>query len=128
MQVAQWIRMGLTVFVIGLGSAVWAHGALTPAHGGKMVESHGQVLELAVREKTVDLYLTDHENRPAAVDGATGKVVFLVHGKKLESLLKFAGDNRLSGESPETVAGFESAVITVERGGNTLSARISARQ
>ena len=125
MHVARWIRTGLAVFVVGMGNA-WAHGVLTPAHGGKMVESHGQVLELAVREKTVDLYLTDHDNHPASANGALGKVVFLVNGKKVEAALRPAGDNRLSGEALATVAGFESAVITVERSGKSLSARISA--
>ncbi|MBF0400131.1 MAG: hypothetical protein HQL90_05135 [Magnetococcales bacterium] len=126
MRVARWnICTGLMVFVIGLGNG-WTHGEPTPAHGGKMAESHGQVLELAIRKKTVDLYLTDHEGHPASADGATGKVVFLMHGKKLETALKPAGDNRLSGEALAEVSGFESAVITVERGGNSLSARISA--
>ncbi|MEO5341587.1 MAG: hypothetical protein H7837_13910 [Magnetococcus sp. MYC-9] len=125
---ARWICTGWTVFGIALGGVAWAHGDLAPAHGGRMVESRGQVLELAVREKTVDLYLTDHEGRPAGVDGAAGKVLFLVHGKKVETLLKPAGENRLSGEASTEVTGFESAVIHVEKGGQSLSGRISAQR
>ncbi|MBF0097413.1 MAG: hypothetical protein HQM04_09540 [Magnetococcales bacterium] len=127
MQVRQWIRTALTVFVIGLGNTAWAHGDLTPAHGGKMVESHGQVLELTVRGKVVDIYFTNHEGHPEPTDGATGKVVFLLQGKKLETVLKPSGDNRLSGEAAAEVTSFDSAVITVKRDGNSLSARISAR-
>lgn len=126
MHVVRWIQTGLALFMIGMGSAL-ADGVLMPTHGGKMVESNGQRLELVVQENTVELYLTRHDNTPTSADGATGKVVFLVDGKKLETLLKSAGDNRLSGEIPETVAGFASAVITVEKGGQILSGRISAR-
>ncbi|MBF0143617.1 MAG: hypothetical protein HQL57_07835 [Magnetococcales bacterium] len=123
--VTQKIRAGLAVLVIGMGSAR-ADGVLTPAHGGKMVESHGQRLELTVRESTVDLFLADHGNQPISAMGATGKVVFLVNGKRVETAINPAGENRLSGNAPEAVTGFSSAVITVERDGKPLSARISA--
>ncbi|MEO5348365.1 MAG: hypothetical protein H7836_01790 [Magnetococcus sp. YQC-3] len=122
----RWVQTGWAVCVIGMGSAL-ADGVLTPAHGGKIVESSGQRLELVVQENKVELYLTGHDDTPTASDGASGKVLFLAGGKKIETALKPAGNNRLVGEAPTLVAGFESAVILVEKGGKTLSARISAR-
>ena len=126
MHVVRWIQTGLAMVMIGMGS-VLADGVLTPTHGGKMVESNGQRLELVVQENKVELYLTGHDNTPTSSAGVSGKVVFLANGKKMESALKAAGDNRLVGEAPTVVTGFESAVILVKKDGKTLSARISTR-
>ncbi|MBF0180014.1 MAG: hypothetical protein HQM03_08325 [Magnetococcales bacterium] len=120
-RVARW----LAVTVMLTGSAL-ADGRLTPAHGGVMAESQGHRLELVARAQTAELYLTDHNDKALSAEGASGKVVAMVNGKKVQAVLQPAGDNRLRGEAAEVIAGFESAVITVERGGQRLSARIAA--
>lgn len=125
MTAPRWMRMAMAVFVIGIGAA-HADGPLTPAHGGHMVENHGQRLELVIQGQTADLYLTDHDNHPVPTEGTTGKVVLLVNGKTVQAALKPAGGNQLRGEVTGAIAAFESAVITVDRGGKSLSARIAA--
>lgn len=126
MTTLRWMCTALAVVVFGIGAAQ-ADGLLTPIHGGRMAESHGQRLELVIQGETAALYLTDHDNRPVSSDGMTGKVVLLVNGQKVEVGLQPAGANQLRGEVAHPIAAFESAVITVmRRGGNSLSARIAA--
>ncbi|MBF0134097.1 MAG: hypothetical protein HQL75_16115 [Magnetococcales bacterium] len=108
--------------------SLWADGILTAAHGGRMVEAHGSRLELVVAADKVDLYVTDHGDKPVAVHGASAKVTFLVGGKKEEVALMAVGDNLLS--SQKTVAGGDkaAAVITVQGLPKPISARIPAQK
>lgn len=106
--------------------SVWAHGSLVPQHGGRMVEGDGGRLELVTKETKVDLYVTDHDDKPVVVTGASAKVVFLVAGKKVEAVLQVVEGNLLSGTTQTPVGEPFSAVITVSGLAKLISARLSA--
>lgn len=106
-----------------LAGAAAADGALTPAHGGRMVEAAGYRLELVTGAGQVALYVTDHGDKPVAVDKAHGKVTVLAGPGKVEIALAPAGGNRLAGEG--AVAG-DAAVIAVEGLDKRIAARLAA--
>ena len=108
--------------------SVMADGALTPKHGGRMVEANGSRLELVVAADKVDLYVTDHGNQPVAVHGASAKVVFLAGGKKEEVALAAAGDNLLSSQNAVAGGDKAAAVVTVQGLPKPISARLPAQK
>ncbi|MBF0434767.1 MAG: hypothetical protein HQL77_05260 [Magnetococcales bacterium] len=110
-----------------LSWSAWAHGSLAPQHGGRMVEAEGGRLELVAKDTKVDLYVTDHDDKPIAVAGASAKVVILAGGKKLEVALQGADGNLLSGTTQTPVGDAFSAVITVSGLAKPISARLPAQ-
>lgn len=108
-----------------LAGSLQADGVLKPAHGGRMAEVAGHRLELVATEGRVDLYLTDHADRPLAVDKATGKATLLGEKGKVEIPLAPAGGNRLSGQG---TAGSGAVILQVEGLDKRLSARLPASQ
>ncbi|CAK0761030.1 hypothetical protein WCLP8_3270004 [uncultured Gammaproteobacteria bacterium] len=76
--------------------------------------------------KAITILISLLLSQAVSSDGASGKVVLLSGGQKVEIPLKPAGTNRLSGSG--SVAGGDkvSAVVTVERVGGSLSVRIPA--
>lgn len=114
------------VLAVGL---VWADGVLKPAHGGRMVEVAKHRLELATTASGLVLYVTDHDNRPVALDKASGSVTWLGASGKVVIPLTPAGENRLEG--PGDTSGWEkaAAIITVEgASAQRLTARLPAGQ
>lgn len=103
-----------------------ADGVLTPKHGGRMVEAEGSRLELVVTGDKVDLYMTDHGGNPLAVAGASGKVLFLTGGQKVEVLLQAAGSNLLTGTAKISDGEKIAAVMTVEGLPKRITARLPA--
>lgn len=100
-----------------------ADGTLSPQHGGRMTEADGNRLELVVSDNKIDLYLTDHGNRPVTVTGALAKAVLIIAGKKTEVVLQPTSGNLLTGTANLAGGSKAAAVITIEG----LSKRITAR-
>ncbi|HAT49123.1 MAG: hypothetical protein HQL07_04875 [Nitrospirae bacterium] len=108
--------------------SLWADGTLTPAHGGRMAEANGSRLELVVAADKIDLYVTDHGDKPVAVHGASAKVTFLVGGKKEEVALVAVSDNLLSGQKAVAGGDKAAAVVTVQGLPKPISARLPAQK
>lgn len=104
----------------------FAHGDIHADHGGQAVEADGRKLELVVADGKIDVYVSDHDDKPLAAKDMTGKAVLLAAGKKLEVPLAPAGGNRLSGAAQVAAGTKASAIVTVEEGGKKLSARFAA--
>lgn len=81
------------------------------------------MLELVVGDGIVELYLSDHGNRPLAVEAAEGKAILLVDGKKLDVPLNPAGANRLSGRGPVTATAKGTVIVSVRIDGKTITGR-----
>ncbi|MBF0625746.1 MAG: hypothetical protein HQL82_13180 [Magnetococcales bacterium] len=107
------------------GSA-WAHGTAEASHGGRMAEAGGYRLELTATDQGVDLYVTDHDNRPVALDQAGGRVTLLTGGDKVKIALAPTAGNRLSHAGPVAGANAAAAVIVVEGLPQPVSARLPA--
>ncbi|MBF0427749.1 MAG: hypothetical protein HQL94_02400 [Magnetococcales bacterium] len=120
MKTFKWILMTLMLFA---GNAL-ADGVLKPAHGGRMVEAEGYRLELLISDIHLDLYVTDHDNHPVAVDKAMGKVTLLTPQGKVESTLSPVGGNQLAANGQFTNGNKSAAVIAVDGLKKRLTARL----
>ncbi|MBF0213838.1 MAG: hypothetical protein HQM00_09800 [Magnetococcales bacterium] len=112
------------VCLFAFGSVALADGTLTPKHGGRMAETEGSRLELVVTGDTIDLYVTDHGDKPVVVAKASAKVVLLNQGQKMEVTLQPVTGNQLSGTAKVSGGEHATAVVTVEGLPKRLSARI----
>lgn len=120
--------MFVSLMLVGLLApswSLWAHGGLTPAHGGRMAETTGYRLELVVLVDRVDVYLTNHEDKAVVVEKTKGKVTLLLLEGKVEIPLSGVDGNHLSGG--KTVAGGSdaAAVVVIEGLEKTITARWS---
>ncbi|MBF0136178.1 MAG: hypothetical protein H7833_13975 [Magnetococcus sp. DMHC-1] len=120
--------LSATLLATILVRPVWGDGVLEPVHGGRMVEAAGHRLELVTNQDRVDLYVTDHGNKPVVVDRASGKVIFLAGQEKKDIALAPAGDNRLTGNGKIPAGGQVAVVITVEGLAKRITARLPAGQ
>ena len=78
--------------------ATFAHDQLG-AHGGRIADLgmfHG---ELVIKEKLVDLYVTDGAEQPVPVAGYMGMAILVAGGKTERVILEPAENNRLTGTS-----------------------------
>lgn len=118
-------RLVAMISLMGIWS-VWADGVLQPVHGGRMAEAAGYRLEMVATNDRLDLYVTNHDNQPVAVDKATGKIVLMAAQGKVEVPLSPAGENRLSGTGDATTGAHGAAVIAVEGLPKRITARLAA--
>lgn len=89
----------LNVLLISLGSLLFnasalAHGDETPQHGGVVKVEHEMIFELVRSDSGVEVYLRDH-GKPYPTEKLTGNVIVLVAGKKSDSALAPAGENKM---------------------------------
>jgi hypothetical protein len=105
-----------------------AHGEIRAQHGGQVVEVQGQRLELVVDGGTVDVYVTDHDDRPVPTGDMTGKATLLIDRQKAEVALRPAGGNRLTGTDPAVTGNPSTAIVVWTTGGKTATARFVAGQ
>ncbi|MBF0627301.1 MAG: hypothetical protein HQL91_03680 [Magnetococcales bacterium] len=114
-------RLLLLLTLLLCSPRLHADGVLKPVHGGRMVEADGYRLELVSGNGPLELYVTDHDNRPVAVKNAKAKVTWMGEtGKKELSLIPTEG-NRLTGDGAD--GGQRAAVIAIDG----LAKRITAR-
>ncbi len=87
-----------------------------PLHGGIVVEASDIDFELVARADVITLYVRDH-GKPAATQGATGKLTLLSGADKAEAVLAPAGDNKLEAKGSFKVAPGTKLVATVTLAG-----------
>lgn len=87
-----------------------------PLHGGIVVEASDIDFELVAKADVVTVYVRDH-GKPAATQGATGKVTLLTGAEKSEAALAPAGDNKLEAKGSFKVGSGTKVVATVTLAG-----------
>lgn len=94
-----------------------------PLHGGVVTEVRDVDYELVVQPAAAQLYLRDH-GKQVNVSNTKAKLTLLTGSQKQEVQLTPAADgSRLEGSGTFAAAKGTKAVVQVERGGNTASAR-----
>ena len=94
-----------------------------PLHGGVVVEVKDMDYELVAKATVIQLYLRDH-GKQVNVSNTKAKLTLLTGSQKQEVQLTPAADgSRLEGSGTFAAAKGTKAVVQVERGGNTASAR-----
>ncbi len=91
-----------------LTTTAWAHDP-KPQHGGRTADAGDHHVELVTKADAVDLYLTDHDNKPIKAVGYKGVAILVADGKSQRIVLEPAGESRLSvkatGNLPNTPKG-----------------------
>ncbi|HEX8416949.1 MAG TPA: hypothetical protein VF641_05030 [Methylobacterium sp.] len=118
------MRTRAAVFAgILLMTSAAAAGEANPRHGGRLVDAGAYHVELVAKATAVDVYVSDHDDRPVALAGFKGTAILVVDGKPARIALEPAGTNRLSGASAIALTGkVKGAVRITTPGGTTVSA------
>jgi hypothetical protein len=105
-----------------LSSPVWPHSEtalskMVPPHGGLLAAAGPYHLELVLKPDRVQVFVTDHLDRPISIQGVTaGSAILRIKGKSVRVPLQVAGD-RLEGPAaiPPNVS--ITAAVTLTIGG-----------
>ena len=114
MKLGTWIAAA-TLAVAGhaLAATDHDHGTVEkPKHGGMMVKASDLDFELVAKAELITLYVVDH-GKPAATQGASGKLTLLSGTQKTEAQLAPAGDNALEAKGNFKVGAGTKLVATV---------------
>jgi len=76
-----------------------AHEVLKGPHGGRVVEAGTHHIELVVNSMTVDVFVTDANDKVIPIAGYKG-IAILTVGGRAQRIDLTAKDDRLSGTSP----------------------------
>lgn len=94
-----------TLLLAGLAQA---HETTGP-NGGRVVDAGDLHVELVPKGKSVDVFVTDANDKPLPVDGYKGTAVLVIDGKPQRIQLAPASANRLTGAAaidiPKTARG-----------------------
>ena len=122
--------------VFGLSLAcsplVWAHSeealmAMTAPHGGMLAMSGAYHLELLLKPKVVQLYVTDHAMKPSNIKGTSGEATLMIGGKAQKIPLTLSGDH-LEGPATIPANAAVTTVVKVRIGGKDEGARYSTAE
>ncbi|OAN55965.1 hypothetical protein A6A04_10405 [Paramagnetospirillum marisnigri] len=114
--------LALALLLIGTATPSLAHGTAAAWYGGQTTETaEGWRVEFAIRDGGVRAWVRDHDDKPVA---ASGKVVLLVGGKKVEAALKADGE-ALSADIAVNAADKVTAILSLSVGGKPSSARFA---
>ncbi|WP_196137890.1 hypothetical protein [Aliikangiella sp. G2MR2-5] len=92
------LKVAIIAFVLlAFNASVSAHGDTEPKHGGIVKIEHEMVFELVREEAGASIYLRDH-GKPYSTEKLTGSLVVLANGKKSDSSLIAAGNNKMTAE------------------------------
>ncbi len=117
------------VLAVGVPAAAQAqhkhgHGQVEKGkHGGQMVEAGDYHVELVTKDGIVDVYVSDHDDKPVAIAGYKGIAILSAGGKSQRVVLE-AGDDRLSGKAGGALPAQPKGVVQITPpGGKTVSAK-----
>jgi hypothetical protein len=97
-----------------------------PRHGGAIVLSGNYHVEMVVKDGQVDVYLTNHDDKPVAATGRKGVAILMAGGKSVRIPLEAAGSVRLTGKTTEALPSRAKGVVQItEPAGGTVQARFN---
>jgi hypothetical protein len=97
------MRFGMLILAALLAAhAAFAHDQVG-SHGGRIADLGMFQGELVIKEKLVDLYVTDGAKQPVQVAGYKGIAILVADGKAERVVLEPAENNRLTGTSTVTL-------------------------
>jgi hypothetical protein len=77
-----------------------AHEVSKGPNGGRVVEAGAHHVELVVKARAVDVFVTDADSKPVAIAGFKGLAILTVSGKAQRIELAPKDGTRLNGTSP----------------------------
>ena len=105
------------------GSAL-AHAPETGKNGGQQVDAGNYHVEAVVKGNTLDIFITDHGEKPVSTKGFKATAVLVVKGKAQQITLAPRGENVLTGTSPvELAAPIRGAIRITNDENQTMQAK-----
>lgn len=91
--------------------------------GGQMTEAGNYHVELVANDGVVDVYVSDHDDKPVSIAGYKGVAILSIGGKSQRIVLE-AGDDRLTGKAAGAIPAAPKGVVQITPpNGKTVSAK-----
>ncbi len=104
--------------VVLITGAAFAHAPEKGKNGGQQVDAGNYHVEAVVKGNTLDVFVTDHGEKPVSTKGFKGTAILVVSGKPAKITLAPRGDNVLTGTSPVELAAPVRGAIQITNGDN----------
>lgn len=116
----RYIFLAASLMIAGLAQA---HEATGP-NGGRLVDAGNMHVELVPKGRAVDVFVTDSNDKPLAVEGYKGTAVLVVGGKPQRIPLAPADANRLTGTASTDVPATAKGAVQLQLpGGGSVQGR-----
>lgn len=114
------------ILTLGLAAAQ-AHDQRVGPRGGALVDAGTYHVELVTKDKAVEIFVSDQNDKPLAASGFKALAILAVAGKSLRVTLQPSPDGaKLVGEAPEPLpARVKGAVQLTGSDGKTSTGRIN---
>lgn len=110
--------------VLALSAVVFAHAPEKGKNGGQQADAGNYHVEAVVKGNTIDVFITDHSEKPIVTKGFKGMAVLVVGGKPQRITLAPRGANILTGTSPvELKAPIRGAIQITNEQNETVQAK-----
>lgn len=107
-----------------IAGAALAHAPEKGKNGGQQVDAGNYHVEAVVKGNTLDVFVTDHGEKPVSTKGFKGTAVLIVSGKPAKITLAPRGDNVLTGTAPvELRAPIRGAIQITNNDNETVQAK-----
>jgi hypothetical protein len=120
------VAAALVFGLMGAANAQHKHGHAhveKGKNGGLMVEAGDYHVELVTNDGIVDVYVSDHDDKPVPIAGYKGLAILSVAGKSLRVVLE-AGDGKLTGKAAGALPAQPKGVVQITPPkGKTVSAK-----
>jgi hypothetical protein len=100
-----------SILVTALPAA--AHEVEKGPNGGRLVEAGAYHVELVVKESTVNVFVTDANDKAVSINGFKGIAIFTISGKAQRTVLEPKEGSRLSGTSPVALPAEPAGVVQI---------------
>jgi hypothetical protein len=100
-----------SIFLTALPTA--GHEVEKGPNGGRVVEAGAHHVELVVKEKAVNVFVTGSNDKPVSINGFKGVAIFTINGKGQRIVLEPKEGTRLSGSSPVALPAEPAGVVQI---------------
>jgi hypothetical protein len=92
-------RTAIIAFVLAAVMPALAHEVPMGPNGGRIVEAGAYHVELVASQHSIEVYVTDADEKPVPPAGFKGTAILVVEGKPQRIALQPDGNTRLSGKA-----------------------------
>ena len=118
-----YVKFLLTVALLTSAGAASAHEAKA-RNGGRIAEAGSYHIEMVVKSDTVEVFISDENEKSVAASGFKGTAILVAGGKSLRILLAHVDGTRLSGSATNALPGVPKGVVQLTGpDGKTIQAR-----
>ena len=114
------------VSILAAASPSFAHEVQKGPNGGRVADAGTYHVELVAKDNTVDIFLTDSEDKAVSPSGFKGTAILVVNGKAQRIVLEAASEAKLTGKASVALpAQPKGAIQLTAPDGKTASAKFN---